>query len=131
MLNKIIGHAALATSLVSRTNRVCRNARHIRGINLDFLLPLIGRGASSNYRKLKDREMLRSEAYPQLPPLPKLPAKEMAGPTPWSNWAIPGGLQCFSGMQMKRSLESSRGQLTNLTLVRLKGEVSDTSEVQH
>ena len=23
-------------------------------------------------------------------PLPKLPAKEMAGPTPWSNWAIPG-----------------------------------------
>lgn len=25
-----------------------------------------------------------------LPPLPKLPAKEMAGPTPWSNWVIPG-----------------------------------------
>uniref|UniRef100_A0A7S0RIB1 Tyrosine specific protein phosphatases domain-containing protein n=1 Tax=Chlamydomonas leiostraca TaxID=1034604 RepID=A0A7S0RIB1_9CHLO len=25
-----------------------------------------------------------------LPALPKLPAKEMAGPTPWSNWALPG-----------------------------------------
>eukprot|EP00798_Chlamydomonas_sp_ICE-L_P003469 gene3469-13530_t len=25
-----------------------------------------------------------------LPALPKLPAKEMAGPTPWSNWVIPG-----------------------------------------
>lgn len=24
-----------------------------------------------------------------LPLLPKLPAKEMAGPTPWSNWVIP------------------------------------------
>lgn len=24
-----------------------------------------------------------------LPPLPKLPAKDMAGPTPWSNWVIP------------------------------------------
>ncbi|KAF5841907.1 hypothetical protein DUNSADRAFT_10344 [Dunaliella salina] len=25
-----------------------------------------------------------------LPPLPKLPAPSMAGPTPWSNWVIPG-----------------------------------------
>ncbi|MEW5309729.1 MAG: hypothetical protein WDW38_001591 [Sanguina aurantia] len=25
-----------------------------------------------------------------LPPLPKLPAREAAGPTPWSNWVIPG-----------------------------------------
>ncbi|GAX75529.1 hypothetical protein CEUSTIGMA_g2972.t1 [Chlamydomonas eustigma] len=35
--------------------------------------------------------MLRPEApYASLPKLPAPPAKEMAGPTPWCNWAIPG-----------------------------------------
>lgn len=33
--------------------------------------------------------MIRSELHGNvLPPLPKLPAKEMAGPTPWSNYVI-------------------------------------------
>ncbi|GLI65617.1 hypothetical protein VaNZ11_009183, partial [Volvox africanus] len=77
-------------SQTSCTNRVL-NARHTGcDVNLDDLLPPIRRGASSKNVAYKSGGMLRSDAYPQLPPLPKLPAKEMAGPTPWSNWAIPG-----------------------------------------
>lgn len=33
--------------------------------------------------------MRTENAAALLPALPKLPAKEMAGPTPWSNWVIP------------------------------------------
>ena len=33
---------------------------------------------------------MRASEQVALQPLPKLPAKEMAGPTPWSNWVIPG-----------------------------------------
>mmetsp|Transcript_39935 Transcript_39935/g.88741 ORF Transcript_39935/g.88741 Transcript_39935/m.88741 type:complete len:394 (+) Transcript_39935:213-1394(+) len=33
---------------------------------------------------------IENQLQGSLPSLPKLPAKEMAGPTPWSNWVIPG-----------------------------------------
>ena len=40
--------------------------------------------------------MLRSEAqYAALPKLPNLPAKEMAGPTPWCNWVRALQIMCL------------------------------------